>query len=112
VSLYHFTCGHSARKIGRSGVLLPYGTLPGCPPLVWLTDLREPDRDALGLTSHTLTCDRTERRYVVRGDCDAIPWLSWVASPRHDEVRGLLERDGARPEHWWVTPSRVWVRRA
>jgi hypothetical protein len=78
--LYHYTCDHGRAELGDSGKLIPPTAL--IPPsaisrhpkwqqtlfdLIWLTDLDVPLREALGLTSNTVTCDRTQFRYRVEG---------------------------------------------
>lgn len=92
--LYHFCCSHSATEIDKTGVLRPIIawrkfdevlTLHGhartglhrAPAVLWLTDLAEPDRDGLGLTSVYIACDRTEFRYSVDAR-DAMPWFKFV----------------------------------
>ena len=60
-TLYHYTCDHARQLIGMRGKLKPHQhpLLSKWRPLVWLTDLEEPDAGALGLTSLMLDCDRT-----------------------------------------------------
>lgn len=71
--LYHYTCAHAAPLIERDGLLRPHPQiLLDNTPLIWFTDLEEPDRQALGLTSLTLNCDRTAYRVVV--DLEATHW--------------------------------------
>lgn len=114
-SLYHYTCEHSHLLLGDGEATLVPADLdavaPGRTPwtayLVWLTDMRVPVREALGLTSHTLTCDRTQYRYRVtsRGD---IEWWPHFARALLPSQRRLLEEEpGARPMHWWVSGSPV-----
>lgn len=108
--LYHYTCRDSATLIDRDGHLLPMPQvqLGGPVRLVWLTDLAVPDRDALGLTSHTLSCDRTECQYTV--DCPRpIPWSDWAdLHGVHWQTRRELEQ-GRKPQHWYVWPARIAV---
>lgn len=115
--LYHYTCDDGARMIGPTGRLRPnqHTLLPDLPPIVWLTDLASPDRDGLGLTSSTLTCDRTAHRYEVRVVNPAAfhhwPWLRDHGPFQLDpDVIATLERFG-KPDHWWVTMLRVQARR-
>lgn len=102
MKLYHYTCSHSVPGIERDGVLKgrPWPFWPQAGPLVHLTDLDWPDRDALGLTSHTLGCDRTEYRVTV--DAEAEHWPVFARTlPR--AVRFALEDGpGRRPMHWYV----------
>lgn len=112
-ALFHFTCSHARRVISYRGVLRPHPQpyLDNI-PIVWLTDLEWPDVGALGLTSHTLRCDRTENRYTV-----VDPLL--IAAYRFDEwadarlidrrARSMLTL-GCQPRHWWVCEHEVPVR--
>lgn len=110
--LFHYTCGHGFNGIVRLGVIRPNRPLWGdFPPLVWLTDMREPDRDALGLTSRSLPCDRLEFRFIVKV-ADPIPWTPFAdAADFHDEWRDALESFGS-PNRWWVSlepiPASAW----
>lgn len=105
--LYHYTCSHSAQQIADTGELRPHrqvalrGEL-----LVWLTDLDRPDRDALGLTSHTLDCDRTEWRVTVQvGYPLAQRWVDYARRYPLGVRRQLELAPGALPMHWWVVDS-------
>lgn len=97
--LWHFTCEHAAASIDRSGILLPnpHPLLPEIGPVVWLTNWRTAGRDALGLTSETLTCDRMEVCYSVIAPL-AVPW-AWVRDDLDPEAVAALERF-SRPETW------------
>jgi len=111
--LYHFTCAHGARRIGRHNCLI----IPQIEhPLLhikvsWFTELAEPDRTATGLTHNFTRCDRMAFRYVVT---DLSRCLPWPGSPerrhasRHGEPGALadLESEGD-PEHWWISGCAV-----
>lgn len=100
--LYHYTCSHAAPLIERDGYLKPHPqVLLANLPLIWFTDMDQPDRAALGLTSHTLRCDRTEHRVIV--DTDAYRWPKFARGlPMW--VRQRLEfAPGVLPMHWWVS---------
>jgi len=112
-SLWHFTCRHSARQIQRTALrplLMPQPQHPatGLPRLLWLTALPAPDREATGLTSHTLRCDRMEFRYLALRTAGCVPWL---ASPfRELASPGWLagiEAFPHDPENWFVTDRPV-----
>lgn len=109
--LFHYTCrDHGADGIRRLGYVgtNPHPLLPGQPSLVWLTDLSEPIREGLGLTSSLLSCDRTEVRVAVNAPT-AVPWTLWARAnyvPR--SVRDDLESFGL-PAHWWVSERRCSV---
>ena len=104
MKLYHFTCDHGREGIGARGELTPQGDHPflGC-RVIWLTSDPWPDRDAAGLTSDLVRCDRMEFRYVV-SDLDRC--RPWIGSPEREgtdpDVVADLERYG-RPETWWLT---------
>ena len=72
MSLWHFTCDHGRQGIGRAGLVKP--NRAAVPPLAWFTDLPNPQREHLGLTSLILSCDRMAHRYRVLGSGDVIPW--------------------------------------
>lgn len=103
--LYHFTCSHGAEQIRAAGELRPHPQVQlGDMPLLWLTDLDEPTRYQIGLTSETLRCDRMEHRFVV--DCEALRWSDYVRTlPRElrHEARWLALAPGAMPMHWYVS---------
>lgn len=101
-TLFHYTCQHSMLGISSTLILRPFGA-PRCPQVVWMTDLPEPDRDALGLTSTILACDRTEYRYRVTDTSDV---RAWHAVRRSFPIgwRLVLESaPGANPDHWWLS---------
>lgn len=104
-TLWHFTCTHGRRALGKRGLLIaPIGNplLDGA-RLIWLTTEAAPDRETTGLTSRTTPCDRMAYRYRVLQPERCTPWLGSlyraVAAPRVVEV---LESFGD-PEHWYVT---------
>lgn len=83
--LWHFTCGHGRDGITDSGMLIvnPFAASTGVPELIWLTDLDVPIRDALGLTSNLLGCDRTAHRYRVTDTTGCVPWIDWPHRRQH-----------------------------
>ena len=117
MNLYHYTCGHGFRKIGKVGLLMPANDLMN-PTLakdfnspvaryVWLTDLSVPIKDALGLTAEHIGCDRTVHRYRVTENAIAIRWFD-LRKSFDASWRDLLESaPGARPAHWWVAQEPV-----
>ena len=105
MSFYHYTCEHGASAILRDGMLRPQRTpLPPVQFVLWLTDLEAPARKPLGLTSHTLDCDRTAHRFVVNEPVAVLPWVEARRQyfPRW-WVEELESTDGAMPMHWYVT---------
>lgn len=104
IRLHHYTCSHSAAGIRRDGVLLPNRHPLLTEPLVWLTDLDTAFREALGLTSYMLECDRTQTRFSVMTD-RAVWWPAYSRWRIAPEIRRFLESaPGAMPAHWWVSP--------
>lgn len=102
-ALYHYTCHHSVAGIRWAGQLIP-NAHPWLPePLVWLTDLDQPWREALGLTSHTLGCDRTEHRFRAATTVTAIPWTTYRRSVPIRAAHALEREPGVMPAHWWVS---------
>jgi hypothetical protein len=102
--LYHYTCKHSIEQIEKDGYLKPHLGL------VWATDLFPPVREALGLTSHLLKCDRMEAAYTL----DSSNMMRWMDFRKHlpGWYRERLESaDGAMPVHWWVSTRKVPVKR-
>jgi hypothetical protein len=104
-TLWHFTCTHGRRALGKRGLLvapLPHPLL-GAARLIWLTTEAAPDRERTGLTMNTTTCDRMAYRYRVLQPWRCTPWLAspWRAAalPR---IVADLESFGD-PEHWYVT---------
>lgn len=107
--LFHYTCDHGLEGIRDSiWMLRPWGA-PGLPQLVWLTDLTIPDREGLGLTSKTLSCDRTTYRLTVHPQA-VTPVEHWSTARRHFRptyVEALERAKGAKPEHWWIARERI-----
>jgi hypothetical protein len=108
--LFHYTCDHGARLIGRSGpcVLLPFMHPWLGKKLVWLTDLDAPERRAVGLTSTHIRCDRLRHRYVVDDQRHVRAWLDSLERLRLIEsMRQAFEFDDdgrpSSPEHWWIS---------
>lgn len=116
--LYHFCCAHSAAAIDRTMTLAPgldwltldrrlaqagepTSGLWRAPAVIWLTDMETPDRDALGLTSHSLDCDRTEFRYTVRSE-GAMRWRAFVTFYQPNREWLDVLQDGRQPDRWFV----------
>ena len=101
--LYHYTCRDGERGIDHDGFVRP-NAHPFLPkPLVWATDLATPYREPLGLTSFSLSCDRTEVCYEVATE-GFVPWVRWARDHVHWSVREELESaPGVMPRHWWVS---------
>lgn len=116
MSLYHYTCLHSAPGILASGLLTP-NSHPLCPPakgeaplgFVWLTDLAAPDRLGLGLTSKTLACDRTQHRFEAAAANRARRWSQARETLPPSFVAALESVPGVKPAHWWVSLAPVAV---
>jgi hypothetical protein len=108
-TLWHFTCEHGFAGLGERGKLglNPHPLLPKLGQVAWLTSDPTPERDAVGLTSSLLMCDRMAYRYRVESPSRCIPWTAvrHLAAP---EVLHDLESFGA-PETWWIAREPVWV---
>jgi hypothetical protein len=114
--LYHFTCEHGRRDIGTGPNCL---LIPNMHPilrtrLLWLTTEAEPVREATGLTSTYIRCDRMQFRYIVEDLRSCRPWLG---SPERAclSAEGLraFEDNGngtARPDEWWISDRPVRAR--
>ena len=107
--LYHFTCGHGHRQIGRYNCLIiPQVSHPVCGwSISWFTTEPVPDREATGLTAVETTCDRMAYRYVIAAGSPCRRWLGsqWRRETPGDFLRDL--EDHGDPEHWWVTDVAV-----
>jgi hypothetical protein len=101
---YHYTCADGVAGIHRDGIIRPNAHPLLCEELVWLTDMEVPVRAALGLTSHTLTCDRTEYRVTVRTN-QAVWWPIYARRVDPAVRREFEFALGAMPAHWWVSPK-------
>ena len=116
---FHRSCDHGARAIERSGLILrpqPHPLLGGM-PLIWLTAQRSATRVMLGLSSHTLECDRMATLWRVLpedtehvatwADLKAAAWFEpfLVGARRLEAVRGT------RPGLWGVAGAPLHVER-
>lgn len=103
MKLFHFTCEDAAPIIVRERLLRP-GPLWG---IVWLTDQPHPERFALGLTSHSLTCDRMAWRFIVK--TDGVPWSQVRDEFPAELVRAIETAPLADPARWFIArmPCRV-----
>jgi len=68
--------------------------------------LAEPDALALGLTSETLSCDRTQARFTVAVNGSCVPWSAFARGLSR-EVRDDMECPPGLPRHWWVSREPV-----
>ncbi len=101
--IYHFTCNDGRRAIGKSGLILPNLGFSG---LAWFTDLPDPDRHQLGLTSYSLDCDRMTHRYRVTDTANVVAWADYPCDPPEWRL-ALAALDGVAPEHWFVATKPV-----
>ena len=105
--LYHFTCDHGRKGIGRRGLIRPLTKWK----LVWLTSDPNPARDDVGLTSETglITCDRMSYRYIVDSH-SAMPWSVFreglIRDPAWAQIVEDMEYYG-KPATWWVSAESV-----
>lgn len=112
MTYWHYTCEHAHRVLQQGDVLLRPGneflepkdqTETG--QFVWVTDLRVPLRNPLGLTMHEISCDRTEYRYRILEPVVVLGYLTpTVERLLSEEVRFALEvAEGVQPAHWFVS---------
>lgn len=111
--LYHYTCCHSVPGILRAGMVLyphEHPLLPELGPVVWLTDLEAlTNVRAVGLTSETIGCDRTEFRFAATAtDIAGLSWWPRVRGRCRPRVVDDLEAFGW-PERWWIATEPVTV---
>jgi len=123
VTLWHYTCEHGANGIVRSGlhvlpvsVTAPYVSadkdhpLPAMMTVSWFTDLGEPDRWALGLTSTIIACDRTTHRFKVVDPSATVRWVDYMRAYLTREEREVARRAlPGLPLHWYVSSEPVHV---
>jgi hypothetical protein len=98
--LYHYTCSHAAPQIEKDGFIRPAESAV----FAWATDLYPPVREALGLTSHILKCDRMEHAFRVYSE-HMVPWME--VRKLYDFRDALESAPGAMPMHWYVSPVAV-----
>ena len=102
MKLYHFTCDHALRKIGTDGgILVPHVDFVVGVGVVWMTHDPHASREALGLSSHTLACDRMFARFEIPDPEDAVPWSAIRSNYRHARI--LEGTKGTRPDLWWLS---------
>jgi hypothetical protein len=111
--LYHLTCRHRAGEIVLAGQVIPhqqpvFGYFSDA-KLSWFTHVPTARNVALGLTSHTLKCDRTERRFRVLEPEKVFRWNDIRSVLPQDAVLALESAHGTRPEWWWVAQEPVRV---
>ena len=70
-------------------------------PVIWLTTESDPERDAVGLTSSMLECDRMQYRYRVEPKPSCVRWVD-VRDRAPSRVVRALESFGS-PETWVVS---------
>ncbi len=110
ITLYHYCCDCSARRITARGFLQPRGASLFRTDVVWLTDQAVPDRDGLGLTSKTLSCDRLDAQYVATVDPARVE--RWLESAVRRNLRFLDTssfEDLHRPDTWWIATTPVFA---
>lgn len=115
--LWHYTCAHQAPLIRADGYVRPVRDLaaparhvPAWGAFAWFTDLAAPIREALGLTSWSLDCDRTAYRFRVEPGVEVVAWMS--VRREYPWAWRLESEPGARPAHWYVSAEPVPVREA
>jgi hypothetical protein len=133
-ALWHFTCGHAAPLIRNTGLILPGALLfeglvnrqkwerltpeeqdagREIRSFAWFTDIPPPaPRGPLGLTMHSLDCDRTAFAFEVEPSWDTGEMLWWMYARReHPNLLQLEAAPAAMPVHWFVSEKPVPVYR-
>ena len=106
-TLYHYTCSHGAAGIKQLGAVYPNWHPWLDVPLAWFTNSPTPDPIALGLTSDTLDCDRTQYRFRALEVGSLVPWLgSTVQAAAPLQVQVGLQSLG-QPSLWWISRKLV-----
>lgn len=98
MEFYHYTCTHGRDDILKTGVLQP-----GPDGLLWVTDLDVPVRDALGLTSKILECDRTEHRFKINDPEGIIPYVEFRKQLPEELIFMLELVPGVMVRHWYIS---------
>lgn len=110
--LFHFTCDHGHRRIGRyNALIIPQVEHPICGwKICWFTTEAVPDREATGLAAVETTCDRMAHRYLIEAGSLCVPWLGspWRSQAPKSFLADLEEYGD--PEHWYVADVPVKAR--
>jgi hypothetical protein len=107
---FHLTCRHRAGKVTIEGQVVPQPQpVLGDMALAWFTNMPNARNVALGLTSHTLKCDRTERKFLVLEPEKLFRWNDIRAVLPREGVIALEAAHGTRPEWWLVSQEPVRV---
>lgn len=109
--VFHLTCPHGAAKIIEAGLLVipQKQVVIGDMELAWFTHVPSAKKVALGLTSHSLKCDRTERLFRVLEPKKLYRWNDVRAVIPRRAVVELEAARGTKPEWWWVAQEPVLV---
>lgn len=101
MTLFHFTCQHGYEGIEEAQSIRPnpHPWMKALGPVIWLTDLEQPDAFEVGLTSQTLSCDRLKHRYEVTTQ-NTHKWTD-LRYKVHSTLVEELESLG-KPEHWFL----------
>ena len=101
-TLFHRTCEHRLPEILEAGELRPsvHATLGY--RFIWLTSLASATREQLGLTSHTLECDRMTHLLRIDEGVGMMPWSTVRNHLPIEPVRHLEATKGTLPAIWWV----------
>lgn len=107
-ALYHRTCVHRVGQIitdtrNGTGTLFPHRQPLLGVKAIWLTHLPWAPRESLGLTSHTLDCDRMQFLLEVIDPHAVTMWASVRDAFEEDAVHQLEAAKGTRPDYWWIT---------
>ena len=104
--LYHYTARWHLQSIMRSKFLkLTESNLRAditmYKPVVWLTTLKDPDEQALGLNGSTV--DKTELRITVRKQPHYMWWNKFSKRHKIDKEWQKLLEENRKPKTWFVS---------
>lgn len=107
---WHRTCEHAAPRIDQTLLLRPNPQpMLGDMPLIWLTSASGATRAMLGLSSHTLGCDRMHALYRVVSEDEewVVPWGRFTTMHSMADLRPFMRRleavRGTVPAVWAVS---------
>lgn len=111
---WHYTCEHKVDDIEATGVVLPQTqqTLGGL-QVAWFTNMPSASRQALGLTSHMLNCDRMSHlfRVIPVDEHKVVEWARLRDKLSRPMIVRLEAARGTRPMFWGVAAEAVQVER-
>jgi hypothetical protein len=111
---WHYTCEHKVSDIEATGVVLPQTQqMLGGLQVAWFTNMPSASRQALGLTSHMLNCDRMSHLFHVLpvDEHKIVEWGRLRSQLSRSMVIALESAPGTRPMFWGVAADAVQIER-